>query len=139
VWEQEGADLIGNVPINMITSRGSDGLVAVGTHGSGVFTSHMPAAPIGMEEVVGLGTSHAWPNPATDIVNINYYLPSPGEVDVMVYDLGGHAVLRKRLGARPAGNSIFTWNARENVGAAGTYLIRLSAGGASRVERVVVR
>ena len=137
VWEQESADLLGNVPINMMVSRGSDGLVAVGTHGSGVFTAHMPAAPIGISEAQVLTTSNAWPNPATDAVHINYYLPSDGNVDVRVCDMNGRVVMRKSLGIRPVGNSVFTWDAR---GAGpGTYLVQLVAGGVSRVERVVLR
>ena len=142
IWEQESADLLGNVPINMMVGRGSDGLIAVGTHGSGVFTAHMPAAPIGISETEELSTAHAWPNPATDIVNITYYLPNPGNVDVLVCDMNGRAVLRKRLGARPVGNSLFSWDVRDGAGSrvgAGTYLIRLSSADASRVERVVVR
>jgi hypothetical protein len=142
VWEQESADLLGNVPINMMVSRGSDGLVAVGTHGSGVFTAHMPAAPIGISEADGLSTSNAWPNPAMDIVNINYYLPSAGNVDVRVWDLNGRGILRKSLGTRPSGNATFTWDARCANGAhvsPGTYLVQLVSGGVSRVERVVLR
>lgn len=142
VWEQESPDLIGNVPINMLASRGSDGLVAVGTHGSGVFTAHMPAAPIGISEASALSTSHAWPNPATDLVNITYYLPDAGEVDAMVFDLNGRAVFRKRLGTRPVGNSLFTWDVRDGAGARaapGMYFVRLSSGDVSRLERVVVR
>ncbi|MBP7514318.1 MAG: T9SS type A sorting domain-containing protein [Flavobacteriales bacterium] len=140
VWEQEGADLIGNVPINMMAARGSDGLVAVGTHGSGVFTAHLPAAPIGISEAGALSTSHAWPNPTTDLVNITYYLPNAGEVDALVYDLNGRAVFRRKLGTRPAGNSLFTWDVRAGARiAAGTYFVRLSSGDVSRLERVVVR
>jgi len=37
VWTQEGATTIGNVVCEYITSRKSDGRVAVGTHGRGVF------------------------------------------------------------------------------------------------------
>ncbi len=137
VWEQESPDLIGNVPINMITARGSDGLVVVGSHGSGVFTSNMPAAPIGISEATALTTSNAWPNPAADVVHINYYLPDASIVDVRVCDVNGRLVLRKSLGARPVGNSVFAWDVRGS--APGTYLVQLLASGVSRVERVVVR
>ena len=39
VWTQEGSTTIGNVVIDMIDIRDSDGYVAVGTHGNGFYTS----------------------------------------------------------------------------------------------------
>ena len=50
-WAQEGTNTIGNVPVVSIQSRTSDNLVAVGTHGMGVFsatvTSSAPAPTCG--------------------------------------------------------------------------------------------
>jgi len=40
VWEQEGADTIGNVVVDMIDSRTTDGLVVAATHGNGIYSSH---------------------------------------------------------------------------------------------------
>jgi hypothetical protein len=39
VWVQEGAATIGNVVVDMIDVRQSDGYVAVGTHGNGIYTA----------------------------------------------------------------------------------------------------
>lgn len=39
IWTQEGTSTIGNVVVDMIDSRMTDGLVAVATHGRGVFSS----------------------------------------------------------------------------------------------------
>lgn len=41
VWVQEGASTIGNVVVDMIAVRESDGFVAVGTHGKGAFTGYV--------------------------------------------------------------------------------------------------
>ena len=143
VWEMEGPDGMGNVPINMITARGSDGLIAVATHGLGVFTSHLPAAPIGITEAQGpLSISAAWPNPAMDQVSVDLFLAQAGRVEVTVYDLHGRTVLRTALGERSAGNSRFTWDLRDAAGTRvgqGTYLLHLRASsGAGRTARVVV-
>ncbi|WP_299463175.1 IPT/TIG domain-containing protein [uncultured Microscilla sp.] len=43
-WVQEGASTIGNVPVVMIKSRRSDGLVALGTHGTGLFSGYIGAS-----------------------------------------------------------------------------------------------
>ncbi len=144
VWELEGPDGMGNVPVNMIAARGSDGFIAVGTHGNGMYTSHLPAAPIGISEVpVALHAGNAWPNPATEQVRIDLYLPQAGRLDAQVFDLRGRSVLRRSLGERGAGNSQFTWDLRDDGGsrvAQGTYLVRLSNGaGTSTTSRVIVR
>jgi len=48
-WTQEGTSSIGNVVIDMIDIRNSDGYVAVGTHGNGFYTSTLnrPTATAG--------------------------------------------------------------------------------------------
>lgn len=143
MWEQEGPDGIGNVPVNMITARGSDGLIAVGTHGNGIYTSHLPAAPIGISESDGpVSLGMAWPNPAVDVVHADLFLPAAGRVQVEVFDLNGRRVMQRDLGQRPAGNSRFSWDLRGAGGArvpAGTYLLRCAVGGTVRARRIVVR
>lgn len=42
VWEQEGAATIGHALVMTVTGRSSDGFVAVGTFGCGVFTGILP-------------------------------------------------------------------------------------------------
>jgi hypothetical protein len=39
VWSQEGSSTIGNLPINMIDIRSSDGYIVAATHGGGVFSA----------------------------------------------------------------------------------------------------
>jgi hypothetical protein len=49
VWQQEGAETIGNTVVKMVDVRESDGFVAVATHGNGVFTANIkdfPAPPL---------------------------------------------------------------------------------------------
>ncbi len=41
VWQQDSPDVVGNVVINMVDTRESDGLVIVGTHATGVYQSHV--------------------------------------------------------------------------------------------------
>jgi hypothetical protein len=45
VWVKEGGTAIGNIVVDMIDVRQSDGYVAVGTHGNGVFTTAVTALP----------------------------------------------------------------------------------------------
>lgn len=41
VWTREGGDVIGNVVTMMVKSRASDGLVAIATHGNGVYSANL--------------------------------------------------------------------------------------------------
>ena len=43
-WTQEGSSTIGNVVVDMIDIRDSDGYVAIGTHGNGFYTSTLNRA-----------------------------------------------------------------------------------------------
>ncbi|TAL69215.1 MAG: T9SS type A sorting domain-containing protein [Bacteroidetes bacterium] len=45
VWQQEGATTIGNVVVDMLDARNSDGLIAAATHGAGVFTATVNLFP----------------------------------------------------------------------------------------------
>jgi len=45
VWVQEGASTIGSVVVDMVDVRQSDGFVAVGTHGNGVYTATVTELP----------------------------------------------------------------------------------------------
>jgi hypothetical protein len=46
VWEQEGAETIGNVAVDMIDARESDGKIVAATHGNGVFISTVTQSPL---------------------------------------------------------------------------------------------
>lgn len=81
-WMQEGVNSIGNVPVVMIKSRASDGLVALGTHGTGLFSGYIGAptsptianvSPMSGEvnsEVVINGTMFST-TPADNVVKFN--------------------------------------------------------------------
>ncbi len=74
VWEQEGTDVIGNLIVNYITSRPSDGRVVAGSHGRGAFVSD------------GSGTSSA-PKPVTDVQSLTLHA-RPGETGSTSFVLG---------------------------------------------------
>ncbi len=45
VWQQEGAETIGNTVVKMIDARPSDGFTAVATHGLGIFNAYLKSLP----------------------------------------------------------------------------------------------
>ncbi|MEO1652116.1 MAG: fibronectin type III domain-containing protein, partial [Bacteroidota bacterium] len=64
-WTQEGPNLIGNVPVVMIEGRSSDNLVAVGTHGVGMFSAVVTAAASGCGVPSSLSSSNVSESSAT--------------------------------------------------------------------------
>jgi flagellar hook assembly protein FlgD len=75
------------------------------------------------------------------LVRIAYRLPRTMlDVDLAAYDAAGRRVRSLDRGAREAGTHTFLWDARGDSGhllARGVYWIRLQAGGATRVARIV--
>ncbi|HMQ77639.1 MAG TPA: hypothetical protein PKE21_16410 [Flavobacteriales bacterium] len=143
VWEQEGPATIGNVPVNMVTARGSDGRIVVGTHGNGVYVASLPAAPVHVPTVEGPGLSDPFPNPADDRTALQFHLPGTDRVHITVFDLRGGRVLHRDLGTLGPGNHTWHWDLRNGLGARvgiGTYLVQVrTSAGAAPVRRVVVR
>ncbi|MBL7965209.1 MAG: hypothetical protein JNM31_15345 [Flavobacteriales bacterium] len=138
IWEQEDPNGIGNVPVNMIAVRNSDGRVAVATHGNGVYSAQLPAAPFSVPSIASTGLLPAWPNPARQEVRIALQELN-GPLDVVVTDARGRLLLQRRLGIVTGS---WTWDLRTASGArvpAGICFIRLTdATGHDRTARVVV-
>jgi len=104
VWVQEGTAMIGRVVVDMIDVRSSDGLVAVATHGQGVFTG--TSQPVGPPPgLIPLRTSleQNFPNPFNPFTTIRFTLAGPGLVSLRVYSVAGEEVAPLVNEQRPAG------------------------------------
>jgi photosystem II stability/assembly factor-like uncharacterized protein len=72
VWKKEGATTIGNVIIDMVDARQTDGFIAIATHGNGVYSATFnPSAGIGEpEEDQPLIIGNIYPNPVRDVAKV---------------------------------------------------------------------
>ena len=142
VWVQEGLTSIGNVVIDMIDVRQSDGFVVVGTHGNGTYSTHITQHPSAVEEdeesrgIASFTLHPAYPNPFNVTTNIRFNLPKQGTVSLKVYNVLGQEVATLVDGPVPVGEHQVQWMA-DNV-ASGTYLIRLSFENYSKTQKVVL-
>jgi hypothetical protein len=142
VWVQEGASTIGNVVIDMIDVRQSDGFVVVGTHGNGVYSTHITQHPsaVGEEEegrrIPSFALHPAYPNPFNATTTIRFSLPKQGVASLKVYNVLGQEVATLVDGPLQAGEHQLQWSA-DGV-ASGTYLIRLSFEDYSKTQKVVL-
>ncbi len=57
-WVQEGADIIGNVVVTMVRTR-DDGIVAVGTHGNGIYSTTYSSSAVSNPEFISASTADA--------------------------------------------------------------------------------
>jgi photosystem II stability/assembly factor-like uncharacterized protein len=141
VWVQEGASTIGNVVIDMIDVRQSDGFVVVGTHGNGVYSTYVTEYPSAVEDEEGRPIASfefhpAYPNPFNVTTTIHFTLPKQGIAALKVYNVLGQEVETLVDESLQAGEHKVQWTADEM--ASGTYLIRLSYEGYSKTQKVIL-
>ncbi|MCK4792570.1 MAG: T9SS type A sorting domain-containing protein [Desulfobacteraceae bacterium] len=128
VWVQEGALTIGNVVVDMIDIRQSDGFVVIGTHGNGVYSTHVTEFPSGMKEIAGQPESFkllpAYPNPFNQATTVQFRLHKSGRVKLIVYNVLGEKIKTLIDGHLQVGEHNVRWSA--NDVSSGTYFIRLN-------------
>ena len=95
---------------------------------SGTLDAGTPAA--------GLALAAVTPNPAAGPARVTFALPQPARVRLAAYDVRGREAFVLADGDFAAGPHGVSWDARSV--APGVYVLRLSAGGAMRTQRVAV-
>jgi hypothetical protein len=93
---------------------------------------------IGVEEVLGRG--NAWqalvyPNPASDVLHIQYEPPAQEEVTIALFDVQGKQVLHKTLGKETVGKHLETFDVAHLP--SGNYLCRISNANGTISKQVV--
>ncbi len=96
IWTSIGADVIGNVIVGMVKTRPTDNLVAVATHGNGVYTTHVNS----YQELVSIfernrnnnATLQLFPNPSSSFAKIYIELTKNEEGDVYIYNNSGKLI-----------------------------------------------
>jgi len=81
------------------------------------------------------------PLPARNHVQLPFTLPSAGHVELSVHDVAGRLVQRLRLGLRPSGANVASWDLLDGSGrpvAPGIYFASLTVDGVSVGSRHVV-
>ena len=91
-WVPEAVDELGGAVVWDITSRSSDQVVAVGTHGRGLFVGspNPDFNPRPIPESYTL--SQNYPNPFASDTRIGYNLPERSRVSLAVFDLSGRKI-----------------------------------------------
>lgn len=94
VWQQEGADLLGDALIAQVSSRPSDGRVLVATHGRGIFTGDRNQTPVAVEQPqppapAPVTAVQVFPNPSAGAAHLAFTLAAPARIRLALFDLLG--------------------------------------------------
>jgi len=108
-WVQESPNFIGANVVTDIKVRNSDGYVAVGTHGNGVFESMYTGFPKNNNTRSFLSMS-TYPNPVTDKVNYSFSLDQQAVIAVDLVNAAGQKVIRESKGLHRKGNFTYSMN-----------------------------
>jgi hypothetical protein len=136
-WTQVGTNFFGNVIVEMVQTRETDGLVVVGTHGKGVYTTRInqvsdlfPGVSVEEERASDL-RFNIYPNPVADILNLDFdtQLSSP---KIEILDINGRLIFSYEL--NPAKQQVDVSSLP-----AGTYICRVLAKEGEASRRFVVR
>lgn len=137
VWAQEGASTIGNVIVDMIDTRISDGLVVAATHGNGVFSANLAVTSVKPEVLAReFSLSQNYPNPFNPTTAISYQVSAVSQVSLQVFDILGKKVTTLVNEKKSAGTYTVQFDASGL--ASGVYLYRLTAGDFVQTRKMIL-
>ncbi|MFH1319153.1 MAG: T9SS type A sorting domain-containing protein [Bacteroidota bacterium] len=139
VWVQQGANSIGNVVVEMIDYRQSDGFVAVATHGNGVYSTHLfDITGVSEDDKTAnyLLELRNYPNPANNYTIIEFNIPEKEKVTLCVYDVSGRKIETLINKEMKAGKHFLKFNTQ--LLSSGIYYYSLSAGNYKKANRLII-
>jgi hypothetical protein len=81
------------------------------------------------------------PNPGGGVAELGFYLPTPSEVVIEIYDVVGRLVRSERIGTLGRGQDRYVFNGEDDAGntvPSGVYFARVSAGNQVRTQKFVI-
>ena len=139
IWAQEGNENIGNVIIDMVDARQTDGFVAIATHGNGVYSTYYnPAAAID-EDDISQNPHHlkVFPNPSNGNVTISFNVTEPCHIELTIYNTAGKAVSHLMSKDVNKGQLSLSYDLRNLTD--GLYFVTLKTGKGSYSGKLVIR
>jgi hypothetical protein len=143
-WAREGQSIIGNIVVPMITYRSLDGLVAVATHGNGVYIKRYDGVkPILIEnDEVDFIVQQNYPNPFALYTTMKYSIPQAGIVNVSIYNTLGQHVRDLLYAYQYQGDNEVVWDGTNKDGAMvtdGIYFAKFTYKNKSKAVRLLFR
>ena len=120
---------IGNIVVDMMDFRASDGLLVIGTHGAGTFSTNLTDTLFTKLELAPLLKSgiEVYPNPVWNDFYVRYELKKSVGVNFTLFDVQGKMVLSLSKGIQKEGKQAFmvpVSNLKK-----GLYYLKMESGG----------
>jgi hypothetical protein len=141
-WQQEGADVIGNVLVPMIKYFSSDGTMVIATHGNGMYASKLEDVwPIELEhDTRDFSVGKPYPNPFHGQINIPFTIPEDGVVKARIYSAMGQNIKTVLWADQFKGANMISWDGTTDAGnrvPPGTYYCKVEYNTSSIGTRLV--
>jgi hypothetical protein len=111
-------------------------LVAIQPCGNDTITQQVQIIIQGVSEYANVLGVTVYPNPAQDLANVNFTMPTTENVALSVYDLAGKMVSNQTIGKLAAGKQNIEVNT--STLEAGIYFVRIAAGNINQTVRIAV-
>ncbi|MEX2478388.1 MAG: T9SS type A sorting domain-containing protein [Gracilimonas sp.] len=130
VWTRQAENLIGKTVVEYLDLRSDDNVLAIATHGRGIFLGVPAETVTNITKSKDLPDSFTldqnYPNPFNPTTSISFTLPSTAIVDLEIFDINGRKVGSVLTDNQMSGGSHqVNFNAK-NL-ASGVYIYRISA------------
>jgi len=135
IWVQESEEAIGNVVVDMVVGRPSDGYLAIATHGNGIYSAQLDAGDLAVNDPnlpTHFELTQNYPNPFNPSTTITFTLDVNGTVTLKVFDLMGRKISTLLNNVKKAGTHHIVWNGKDTFGnemPSGLYLYSLESNG----------
>ncbi len=135
-WTQEGLQEFGNTIVPHVFCRDIDQMVAVATHGSGIYTNHY-GWNVGVGNIANTATNiNVYPNPTHEKVNVQWQNISEQTLHFTLYDLSGKIVFDNQKKYSLGKNS-------ETIDlsslSSGVYLLTMNNGKENFTKKIIVQ
>jgi len=140
-WTAEGLSNMGNVVVDMIVSRNSDGRVIAATHGKGIYQTYMKNNAVDNPAAIRPSdiTLYAnYPNPFNPETRIKYKITAPDKINLSIFNTRGQKIKELVNKNQAAGTYTVVWDgktANDQPAASGVYIYKLTSGSHIRSGR----
>lgn len=129
VWTHIATNEIGNIVVDMMDFRSSDGFLAISTHGAGMYSTNLTDTLFTKLNTIPVLKSdiEVFPNPVKNDFVIRFELKKSVTLKIQLYDLNGKKVMQVFDGVKSAGEQDIHISRRSLN--AGVYFLKIESAG----------
>ena len=136
VWAKEGAATIGNLIVEKIDARESDGKLVVATQGGGIYSTNIKYSDTEEPTDYSFYLEQCYPNPAQNNTTISFTLDNPTKIELILYDADGRIISKIADGSYNSGR--FSVNFNTSSLSNGVYFYTLTNGKDRLTNKLVI-